>query len=40
MIDVMKGTEVDRIDKENKEVFFGNAGGEPRKLGVLGEDME
>jgi len=51
-INVMKGTEVVRVDTENKEVFFGNGdslkysklllatGGEPRKLGVPGEDME
>jgi len=51
-IDVMKGTEVVRVDTENKVVFFDNGdalkysklllatGGEPRKLGVPGEDME
>jgi len=50
-IDVMKGTEVVRVDRENKYVFFSNGnnlkysklllatGGEPRKLGVPGEDL-
>ena len=51
-IDVIKGTEVVRVDTESKVVFFGNGdsikysklllatGGEPRKLGVPGKDME
>ena len=50
-IDVMKGTEVVRVDRENNYVFFSNGnnlkysklllatGGEPRKLGVPGEDL-
>ena len=41
----MKGT---KVDKENKGIFWKmrfsklllSTGGEPRKLGVLGEDME
>ena len=51
-IDVIKGTEVVRVDTESKVVFFGNGdsikysklllatGGDPRKLGVPGKDME
>lgn len=50
-IEVMKGTEVVRVDKENKHVYFSNGenlkysklllatGGEARKLGVPGEDL-
>ena len=50
-IDVMKEKEVVRVDRENKYVFFSNGdnmkysklllatGGEPRKLGVPGEDL-
>ena len=51
-ISVMKGSEAVRVDKENKEAFFGNGdslkysklliatGGEPMKLVVPGENME
>eukprot|EP00090_Calanus_glacialis_P004116 TRINITY_DN13049_c0_g1_i1.p1 TRINITY_DN13049_c0_g1~~TRINITY_DN13049_c0_g1_i1.p1 ORF type:complete len:535 (-),score=224.80 TRINITY_DN13049_c0_g1_i1:73-1677(-) len=50
-IEVVKGTEVVRVDKDDKMVFFDNGdsikysklllatGGEPRKLGVPGEDL-
>ena len=50
-IDVMKEKEVVRVDRENKYVFFSNGdnmkysklllatGGEPRKLGVPGENL-
>lgn len=50
-IDVLKGIDVVRVDPEEKKVFFDNGdylqysnilfatGGEPRRLGVTGEDL-